>query len=217
MSVALKIAVIQDTATPALKRLHRFATASPVVKRMADACVKLTQRHLKENGTNKNNWPTTGFWREVAANTTSEIKSNGSFDIVIDHPTKPGAAAYQYHGGTIHAKDKLLTIPARAEFYGKRAIDFIGLRFGMFKGGTKFLYIEKGGAEHVQRIGRKTKSTNRGTSKRAAMMIAYWLKDSVSKEADHEVIPSDEDYHSVIEASLWDSYEKFVKQGGSLS
>ena len=184
MSASLEITVLRDTATPALARLARFATAPPVRQRMAEACANLTRSHIMALGINKNRWPTTHFWPEVAGNVQTRMVGTGSFVISIDHPTKPGAVRYQYQGGEIHMKDKLLTIPARAEFYGHRAGEFNNLRFGMFKNGTKFLYIDKGGTKRGGKNvkgGKRGCSTYGGTGARSAMMVAYWLVESVSK------------------------------------
>ena len=99
-------------------------------------------------------------------------------------------------------KDKLLTIPARAEFYGSAAAQFANLKFGMFKNGTKFLYIAKGGAQRLSSRTGDLASNQKGIGARSAMMIAYWLKESVEQNAKPEVLPSRELYAQNIDKQL---------------
>jgi len=96
---------------------------------MAD-CVALTRRYVEANGTNKQGWPTTGFYKAVADKGVKGAQTDDGFNILIDHPQKPGAMRQRFYGGTIKAGSgtswvtgaptRYLTIPARAEAYGYR-------------------------------------------------------------------------------------------------
>jgi hypothetical protein len=156
------------------------------------------------NGTNKQNWPTTGFYAAVAAEGVDwELQGDSAFKITIDHPTKSGAMKQRYYGGRIEAKDHLLTIPARAEFYGHAATEFTNLRFGMFRStGTKFLYIGERGVGKVNFETGREQMYVKGAGPRQAMMIAYWLKESVFQEGDPGVIPAEEDYIFAVKYRL---------------
>lgn len=214
MSVAFTVKILKDEVTPAMEELSRFATSQTVKNRMAEACVRLTRSHLLANGTNKQNWPTTGFYPAVARDGVTATQTANGFDIAIDHPEKPGAMRQRFYGGVINMKDKLLTIPARQEFYGHGAREFSNLRFGMFRTtGTKFLYIAPGG---TSRVSAKTgRTTTKGTGARAAMMIAYWLKESVEQDADPDVIPTEDDYGEVVLASLYDTFDQWKAKKNS--
>lgn len=214
MSAALEITMDDAVVSESLEELSRFASATSVRTRMMDSCLRLTKSHLLASGTNKQNWPTTKFYPTVARDGVRGELQDGGFRISIDHPEKPGSMRQRYYGGTINMKDKLLTIPARAEFYGHAAAEFSNLRFGMFgKGGAKFLYIAKGGTEQDENWNTnkqvKWKRKKGISSARAEMLIAYWLKESVTQDADASVIPSEEDYTEVVMASLLDSYQQW--------
>ena len=196
----------EDTASPNLRRLMALFNKGSaglrinILQDLAAVCVRLTQQHVLHNGTIKQNWPTTGFYKAVAAEGVDwELIDDGAFKVMIDHPTKSGAMKQRYYGGRIDAKDHLLTIPARAEFYGHAATEFTNLRFGIFKTtGTKFLYIGQGGVGKVDFETGREQMRVKGAGPRQAMMVAYWLKESVFQEGDPGVIPAEEDYISAV-------------------
>lgn len=181
-----------DNATPALEQAMRSIIQSRVQRAVGTACAVLTRNHLLAMPPNRNGWPSTGFWQGCARGTDWSSTNDGVV-ISVDNAEKPGAARYQYQGGTINMKDKLLTIPARAEAYGVKATDFDNLRFAMFKSGAKALVIGKGGTGLVDfRTGRS--KAVRGSGARSALMVMYWLVPSVSKDANPDVLPSNEEY-----------------------
>jgi len=205
MSVKVSITVSGGSFGGVAAALKLLSKSSFARTRMMMESENLTRQHIMDNGTNKQGWPSTGFWKAVAAGGIVSGQTPDGFEITIDHPKNPGAVNQRYYGGTITAKDKLLTIPARQEFYGHSAREFSNLRFGMFKGGTKFLYVGQGGTEQDQNWGTNKQvkwQRKRGLGARAAMMIAYWLKDSVTQKPNFDIIPAEEDYIAVCHTAL---------------
>lgn len=130
--------------------------------------------------------------------------------MAIDNPERPGAFAFRHRcwvngTGTINMKDKLLTIPARAEFYGQKATNFTNLRFVMFSSGAKALVIGKGGVGRVD-FATGMEHSVRGAGRRTAMMVAYWLVESVTQRGEYPVIPSRKDYASTVMLVLVKAY-----------
>jgi hypothetical protein len=200
----IAVTITSDTASPTLRKLSAiFVQGSPALRidlmqDLGRTCVGLSQRHVLANGTNKQNWPTTGFYKLVAQDGIDyELASDVEFVVRIDHPTKSGAMRQRYYGGDIHAKDKLLTIPAREEFYGHSPTEFTNLRFVQFASGAKAFVIGKGG---VGKVDFETGTEHRvhGAGARAQCMVAYWLRDSVHQEPDNAVIPSAQDYSDAV-------------------
>lgn len=216
MSRELTIEVFKDSATRALTELQDFARKPTARRRAAKACAVTVREHIMALGPNKRGWPSTGFYKAVAGDGVTVAESGGDFTIKIEHPDIPGAMAQRYYGGTIKAKDHLLTIPARQEFYGHRAREFDNLKFGMFgKGGAKFLYVDKGGTRQDANwnTNKPVKwKAKKGLGARAEMMIAYWLKDEVTQDPNPNVIPDDAQMAETVLASLQDTYDQF-RQG----
>lgn len=194
MSATMTVNVLKDTATPMLHDITLIASHPETRAEMARRCVELTSNHVAALGPNKQGWPSTGFYKAVAGNVKS-VDSQGEFSVLVDHPQKRGSMRQRYHGGTIHMKDKLLTIPARQEFSGRKATDFSDLRFVMFASETKALVIGKKGAGLVNFATGKS-SNPRGAGARERGMVAYWLKEEVTQDADHGVIPTEQQYQN---------------------
>jgi hypothetical protein len=149
MTSPLVITIPLDTATPTLRAIAALANSTTAQNKMAGACATLTRTHIAALGPNKNGWPSTGFYKEVASSGIKTQVASGSFTITIEHPRKPGAMAQRYYGGPIDAKDHLLSIPARAEFYGHSPTEFTNLRFVMFKSGAMAFVIGNRGVGRV--------------------------------------------------------------------
>lgn len=206
MQPDIQINVTKDTASMAVTDLLRALASSALRRHVGAAVVTFTQAHLRSLLGNKQGWPSQGFYEKAARGTAYNVTPDG-IEVTIENEDAPGAMKHQYNRGvagktTITATDKLLTVPARAEFYGHRAGEFSNLRFVQFASGAKALVIGKGGSELVNF------STGRGSSKgigaRSAMMVAYWLVDSVTQDAKPEVLPTGDQYMQVIKVALND-------------
>lgn len=209
------ITIVNDGATPLLRDLGRIAGDPEVRVGALNACLDLTRNYLRALPPNGRGWPSTGFWKKAADGTTGELTSDG-FHILIENEDAPGAVKFRYYchingSGTIEMKDKLLTIPARQEFYGKKATDFDNLRFVMFKSGAKALVIGKGGTGIVDFSTGKSKWV-RGAGARMASMIAYWLVESVTQTQATPVVPDREAYVTTVKNIYLAAYAQ-LKQG----
>jgi len=194
MNEDVQIIIGGDTATPELTALAQSLQVDRIRRAVATSCVQLTKDYLNNLPPNRRGWPSTGFYHGAALGTTWESTPEG-IAILIDNENAPGAMKFRFHGGTISMKDKLLTIPARAEFYGHRAGEFSNLRFVMFKSGAKALVIGTGGTDRLNAMTWKTgRGTRTGTGARTAMMIAYWLVESVTQDGNPDVVPSQDAY-----------------------
>lgn len=98
-------------------------------------------------------------------------------------------------GGTIRAVNgKYLTIPARAEAYGKRAREFKDLRFVKLRGDRAMLVQADSQTVHFGR--RKDGAATPGSVKGGLVM--YWLVPSVTQGPDRSVIPSESEIRNTI-------------------
>lgn len=84
---------------------------------------------------------------------------------------------------------KWITIPARAEAHGKRAGEFNNLRFVQYSEDTAALIVNEGGEIGRRRVRGSKGFVNRKSAVQADMTM-FWLKKSVTQEADASVLPS---------------------------
>lgn len=201
-----KIDVTKDTASAGVSDLVKALASNALKRHVGAAATVFTQAHLRSLLGNKNGWPSQDFYGK-AARGTEFVTTEDGIRISVENEDAPGAMRHQYNRGqegktTITATNRLLTIPARAEFYGHRAGEFTNLRFVQFASGAKALVIGKGGSELVNFS--TGNSTSRGIGARSAMMVAYWLKDEVTQDAKPEVLPGKDDYLQVIQVALED-------------
>ena len=208
------IEVLYDGATPILRAMQAISEAPSVRQAAMNGCVERTRNYLMAMPSNRMGWPSTGFYKKCAAGTTGAMDNEG-FHVLVENADAPGAIKFRYYchingTGTINMKDKLLTIPARAEFYGRRATDFDNLRFALFASGAKALVIGKGGTGLVD-LGTGTSHMFRGTGPRAAGVVAYWLVESVTQTQPTSVIPSNDEYIQIIKNVYLMAFRELTK------
>jgi hypothetical protein len=202
----LTITVTKDTASHGVAALVQALASNALRRHVGAAATVFTQAHLRSLSGNKMGWVSQDFYEKAARGTAFDTTPDG-IRITVENEDAPGAMKHQYNKGEagqtrIDAVDKLLTIPAREEFYGHRAGEFDNLRFVQFASGAKALVIGKGGTNLVN-FG-TGKGSAKGTGARTASMIAYWLSDSVTQTAKPEVLPTREQYLNVIRQALED-------------
>lgn len=113
----------------------------------------------------------TGFYLDAADKTHEAVLEGGEG---VSVSVEQEGLAQRYFGGTINARPgSFLTIPARAEAYGKTADRFSFLKLIMFPSGLAAL-VDKNSPAHE------------GT-------VYYWLVRSVTQAADPTVLPKDEE------------------------
>ena len=214
----ITINVVADTASPKIEAVIRALAKKSFRRNIGRACKDLTKKHFMTLPPNRMGWPSQGFYSDCAKGTEWSMTEDG-VRISIDNPNAPGAVKYKYNGGqngrtTITAKGKLLTIPASASFYGKRATDFDNLKFVQFgRGGAKALVVGGGGTGRVNfSTGKSIRVKGAGAKK--AGMVAFWLKDSVEQNAMPEIIPSPERYMQVIRETTDRALQQIIQGEG---
>jgi len=116
----------------------------------------------------------THFYAAAARSTNFRITANG-VQVAINHV----GIAQRYYGGTIKPVNaKLLTIPAAAEAYGKRAREF----------GKLDVVFGRQGVVGLAKPGRPGQKARSRPGK-----ILYWLVKSVTQSADKTVLPTDKE------------------------
>jgi hypothetical protein len=192
MSIGYRVS-ITDNATPAVQGLvNRITEGNGIrggaLEAMGARVAMEMQRNFEALPPNRM-FPgrTTNFWKAASRATSHQVEGLG----VVVSVNKIGVRQ-RFYGGTITPqKGKYLTIPARAEAYGKSAREFDNLKFIKFANGTAAL-VEK---EAIQvKWGRKKKDGTRNIKsvRETGGGIMYWLKESVTQVADPTVLPSDE-------------------------
>lgn len=206
MTNDVSISVTGDTATPDLANLKLALSPAAITRAVGAECTKLAQAHIRNLPPNSRGWKSLGFW-EAAARGTAWEKTSDGVAIMIDNENAPGAMKHKFHGGTIHAKDHLLSIPARQEFYGVSPTNFTNLRFVAFKSGAMAFVIGRGG---VGRVNFETGAEHnvKGAGARSAMMVAYWLRESVYQAPNPGVIPKPEEFANAALSAISDLLAK---------
>lgn len=129
-----------------------------------------------------------GQVRDSLASTEPSVGSDGDVTISINQV----GFAQRYFGGTITPTQgrKYLTIPARAEAYGRRASDFNDLHFVKTAAGGMLVQNE----QQAIKIGRPRKDGSRKLTPGAESGggVMFWLKTSVTQQPDPSVLPPDE-------------------------
>lgn len=187
MSVTYRFEVV-DTISAEIQGLMDRAASAEVMSAMGASVAREIRGHLRGLPANRM-FPgqTTNFWKRASTVTNFQLEGDG----VAVNVNQVGVRQ-RFHGGTIKpTKGKYLTIPARAEAYGKSAREFNNLRFVRFASGAAAL-VETDATK--VKIGRRRKDGSHGVKNMGSTGggIMYWLKTSVSQKADPNVLPSDE-------------------------
>lgn len=179
--------------------------------------VHLEKKNLQPN---KRNWPKTGLYGK-AANSVRHFVDGDKAEVHIGGsgggPDATGIGQ-RYRGGTIRAKDKLLTIPARQEAYGKRAREFDNLTVAVWRnssgGFTKALVEAE--ATTLKRSRRKGK-TQFKDSGRVGGLVVYWLVESVTQDPDPTVLPSESELSENLRTDIQEMISGVIdtRAGGS--
>lgn len=180
---------IEDTATPQLAALAEVMTLRQISKVVGEAEVLLFQNHFRNAPSNKNGWPTTSFWPRAAKATTYKPTEQGPLLTVAQQGVRQ-----RYLGGDIRPTNghQYLTIPARAEAYGKTAREFNNLKVA-FNRGKAFALVEANATQITW--GKKDRKTGNRDFHTDTIGggVMFWLVKSVHQNPDPEVLPADAD------------------------
>lgn len=187
-----------DNASASLSALASLLGSDELAARVGDAEVALFQNHFRANGSNKQGWPTTSFWARAAAATTWQAVDGG-----VAISVNQTGVRQRWQGGTITPRGRtFLTIPARAEAYGKTAAEFNHLRVAYGRHGA-FALVE-------------ADASNKSSGKKGAAAditgggVYFWLVRSVFQAPDPSVMPAD----SEISGTACDAISSFLHQSG---
>ena len=98
--------------------------------------------------------------------------------------------ALHYYGGVVKpVTAKLLTIPAIAEAYGRRAREFGNLHFVRFKSGAMALVEDKEGAKDA-RSGRGIARKRGSGASKGRPRVFYWLARSTTHRPNKRIVPN---------------------------
>jgi len=183
-----------------LKNLRARTEPSALVKVGARAAANETREHLFELDRSKINrlgGKRTHFFGQAArAVQTPTLHTGlpggaamGRFE--INHV----GLAQRLLGGRLQpVRTKYLTIPARAEAYGKSAREFKDLHFVPTRTGGALV-------QNLQSIVRRTKTGFKSGGTRGGGVM-FWLVKQVNQAADPSVMPSDEKLSSVVSKAM---------------
>lgn len=180
MSLTVHLAT-EDLASEKLRELSRAVKPSAQLHRAMAEKVKpiITRNFQRLSVTQRNPFGATssGFWQRMIGGTRARADAAAGY---IDMPRE---VAQRFHGGTITPSGgrKFLTIPARAEAYGKSARQFDDLHFVPTRRGGMLVRNVR------TRLGRG-KNRQRGSSE-AGGETYFWLVKSVTQRADKSVLP----------------------------
>jgi hypothetical protein len=140
----------------------------------------------------------TGVYQQAAQGTSQPEVSREGVSISIHQV----AIAQRFFGGTIEPVNaKFLAIPARSEAYGKRPNQFDNLRVIIFKSGAGALVSKEPPSG--------TRRNRIAGSAREPGLIFYWLVKQAIQEADHTVLPTEEE---MLNAAVESAQEYIGKQ-----
>lgn len=204
---------ITDPATPRLHTLSQLG--QHIFPRIGAAVSRLAKDHLfeRDQKPNKNGWPSQHFY-SAAAKATTFRTDNESVTISIN---KQGFRL-RYEGGTVKPVNvKYLTIPACAEAYGKRALEFgnLVMIFGKTRDGQGIrpvaLAAGEGGATRKKFSGRDDSATERKIKGADAGKIMYWLVLSSTQKGDKTILPTEEEIQKCVSGALSDAVNALTK------
>jgi hypothetical protein len=204
MSLALKLD-LTDEGKQKLAELSQKVDPVSMRTRISVDVVNQFQDHFRTLPTNKMGGRSTGFWTDAARSTHGEAVADG----VVITVSKQGVLQ-RYKGGTIKPRPgkKYLTIPARAEAYGKLASDFNNLRFAFTEYGPALVEAD---ATQIS-IGRKKKDGSRTIKNKGETggKVMFWLRRMVTQRGNEDVIPK----VGVIEQAILAAAEDHVSLEG---
>jgi hypothetical protein len=199
--ITQKLTITQDTVTPALRDLVKNVEPRKIAEKLDAPITLLVKGNFEKLPPNKQGFPTTNFWKGASRATGSQILNDG----LLIYCAQIGVRQ-RYQGGEIHPVNaKFLTIPARSEAYGKTAREFpnLVLVFRRIMGTVTAIGLAEAASTDVS-FGHKRKDGSqkvaRGEEHGGGIM--FWLKKTVWQAANPDVLPSNEEFWTVINQTL---------------
>lgn len=209
MSTALTVSlkIVQDTATPELRRIERLVNPGFIAKAVGPALKNCVTDNFRKLPANHMGFPTTGFWKNAVRATSLAILETAA---VVT--TNQIGVRQRLYGGDIEAgkgtssktgkTTQYLVIAARAEAYGKTPGMFNSLVpvFRRIGGIVRAIALAEASATNIS-FGRKRKDGTRPVANHgeSGSLIMFWLKKKIHQEANPSVLPSEAQILSVIQ------------------
>ena len=185
---------INNQTAPALKELSRGLapnTVALVGGRALANRIRARFNELEQTRPNKQGWPRQHFWSQVRRSVQNPVPiGDGQVRVSVNHV----GAALRFFGGIVRpVRAKLLTVPAAAEAYGKRAREFSDLRIGFApdEEGHQRLALVRTRATQVS-FGRKRKDGTRKVKQGEEVggEAVFWLNRKATFNPDPSVLPT---------------------------
>ena len=200
MSIGVKVET--DTATPWLKDLASRVTPHRVASEVGPRCQRLIQRNFRSLGSNKRGWPTTEFYNRAADATNWQE----GFGFVMIGVNQIGIRQRLMGGPITPQNAKMLTIPARAEAYGKRAREFSGLRFKIVldpeTGRMRPALVNMGASATLIAEKKGKRGGFKAIGSEFSEQPLFWLSKGVKQKPDPRVMPSDDAFAAEFDKSV---------------
>lgn len=177
---------VNDRATPALRQLLQQVRGPAGLKVAARGVANVARDHfdvLDQTQPNKMGGRRTHFWRGVRRSVQAPLVRGSVGIIGINHV----GIRQRLDGGVIRPVNrKYLTIPARAEAYGRTAREFHNLSVAYGRGGA-YALVEN----QVTRL-RRTKSGKLADGGTTGGLVMFWLVRRVVQRPFGGALPSDQ-------------------------
>jgi hypothetical protein len=209
MAITVQIIIRQDMAGPALTALQGVMTVKQLSKIVGEAEVILFQKHFQNAPSNKQGYPSTGFWKDAARATNYQATNAG---VVIS--VNQVGVRQRYQGGDIFpVNGKYLAIPARAETYGKTPREFDNLTVAFGRNGPYALVEAAATKVTLGRKSRGTAGVRSFDTQVTGGLVMFWLVKSASQKPDPTVLPDERDIQEVAKETI-DAVIERVGNGG---
>ena len=191
MSFTIEIQLPKELPTRRLRSLERLlSTPEKLHKAAASGVLPLVQGSFRRMAaSNKNKFGVRGgFWNRMVSGTRTEATADSAKILM------PREVGLRYHGGTITPKAaKYLTIPLRAEAYGKSPRQFKDIKFARI-GGKLFAFTTDLTEASTRRPtgARKLRGASSNAVGRRRITLLYLLASKATIAGDKNVLPTDE-------------------------
>lgn len=212
MPLGIEIRIPRDDATPALARVRAGLQPEALRAIVGRSAVNTVRAHLfgvNQSRPNRLGGPRTNFYTQAARATSFRIVG----DAVVVSIASVGIAQ-RYFGGTIRpVTKKFLTIPARAEAYGKRAGEFQDLEVLVGRNGP---YALARRSASLISIGRRGADGRRAIGRRGSQggEILFWLVKEVTQKPDPTVLPYNEQIEAAAQRDLTAYVNRLAERSG---
>lgn len=221
--LGIQLDLTKDAASPAVARLHAYVGSARLQETVGLSAQHTLRTHLlRLNGERSNalGGPRSNFYQRAGNSTTWAPQGDNAVLISIPHQ----GIAQRYYGGTIKAgkgtssltgrPTKYLTLPARAESYGKSPASFPDLvvlwgrkgPYALARAAQTAITISRPGKLGVRKVGSKGL---RGGE------VLFWLKKEITQQPDPTVLPTQDQVRGNIVRDVSAALDLEINRGGS--